>query len=157
MPRTHDAAPARLPPRWFVKAAWAVHRRLAAASRGRIGLWNARENRAGVLRLKTVGRRSGAERTAVLGYIEDGPNLVLVAMNGWAAPEPAWWLNLQANPDATVELRNGSRQMRARVASGEERALLWARLASQTKGLDRYAALRPRETALVILEPRSAT
>ena len=49
----------------------------------------------------TVGRRSGQERVAILGYIEDGPNLVTPAMNGWADPEPAWLLNLRANPAAT--------------------------------------------------------
>ena len=41
---------------------------------------------------------------AILGYFEDGPNLVTLAMNGWGAPEPAWWLNLQARPDTVVEL-----------------------------------------------------
>ena len=58
----------------------------------------------GMMRLKTVGRRSGSERHAILGYFEDGPNLVTMAMNGWGEAEPAWWLNLQANPDTTVEL-----------------------------------------------------
>src|SRR5262245_1180849 len=43
-----------------------------------------------------------AERSVILGYVEDGPNLVTMAMNGWADGEPAWWLNLQAHPDATV-------------------------------------------------------
>ena len=51
------------------------------------------------MRLKTVGRKSGKERVAILGYYEDGPNLVTMAMNGWADGEPAWWLNLQAHPD----------------------------------------------------------
>jgi F420H(2)-dependent quinone reductase len=55
-----------------------------------------------MLRLKTVGRRSGRERVAILGYLEDGRNLITPAMNGWADPEPAWLLNLQAHPDATV-------------------------------------------------------
>ena len=54
----------------------------------------------------------------MLGYQEDGANLVLVAMNGWADPEPAWWLNLQAHPDATVDLATGSRDVTARLATG---------------------------------------
>ena len=58
------------------------------------------------MRLTTVGRRSGRERVAILGHCEDGPNLVTMAMNGWAEPEPAWWLNLQARPDAIVELKD---------------------------------------------------
>ncbi len=48
----------------------------------------------------------------ILGYYEDGANLVTLAMNGWGSPEPAWWLNLQAKPDTTVELKTGSRQLR---------------------------------------------
>ena len=50
--------------------------------------------------------------------MEDGPNLVTLAMNGWSSPEPAWWLNLQADPDASVELKAGSRLVRARAATG---------------------------------------
>jgi F420H(2)-dependent quinone reductase len=151
--------PPRLPPRWFVRVAWAAHRGIYSMTRGRLGLWSATADRSGMLRLRTVGRRSGSERTAILGYVTDGPNLVLVAMNGWADPEPAWWLNLQAHPDATVDLREGSRGVTARgvtarQATEHERSRLWARLADMTGNLDRYAALRSRETQLVILEPR---
>ena len=91
----------------------------------------------------------------MLGYLEDGPDLVLVAMNGWGDPEPGWWLNLQAHPDATVDLADGSRPVRARVADGEERARLWAKLSFVGRDIDAYAALRSRETAVVILEPRA--
>ncbi len=63
----------------------------------------------------------------MLGYFEDGPNLVALAVNAWADAEPAWWLNLQAHPDAVVELKDGSRPVRARAAEGDERARLWAR------------------------------
>ena len=69
-----------------------------------------------MLRLRTIGRRTGEERSAILGYFEDGPNLVTLAMNGWAEGEPAWWLNLQAHPDATVDLVGGPRKVRARAA-----------------------------------------
>jgi deazaflavin-dependent oxidoreductase (nitroreductase family) len=96
----------RLPPRWFVRIAWVLHRALYSLSSGRLGLWRpAAGTRFGTLRLATLGRRSGQPRVAILGYYEDGPNLVTLAMNGWAAPEPAWWLNLRANPDATVGQR----------------------------------------------------
>ena len=91
----------------------------------------------------------------MLGYQDDGSNLVLVAMNGWADPEPAWWLNLQAHPDATVDLATGSREVTARLATADERSRLCARLAGPFGNLDRYAALRSRETAIVILEPRA--
>jgi len=79
-----------------------------------------------MLRLRTVGRRTGQERIAILGYIEDVPNLVTKAMNGWADPEPAWWLNLLAHPDARVDLADGSRLVRGRAATEDERIRLWA-------------------------------
>ena len=109
-----------------------------------------------MLRLKTVGRQTGKVRVAIVGYIEDGPNLVTPAMNGWAQPEPAWWLNLQANAEATVELLDGSRKVTARAAIGEERARLWKRFVDlgSSAFTDASAALRSGETALVILEPR---
>ena len=76
-------------------------------------------------------------------------------MNGWADPEPAWWLNLQANPDATVELPDGPRQVTARAAVGDERARLWAKFLDLRSSAftDASAALRSRETALVVFEP----
>ena len=107
-----------------------------------------------MLRLRTVGRRTGEERVAILGYFEDGPDLFTMAMNGWADPEPAWWLNLQAQPDATVDLPGGSRAVRARAADKDERPRLWARWAAYDKDLDAFAARRSRETAVVILSPR---
>jgi deazaflavin-dependent oxidoreductase (nitroreductase family) len=107
-----------------------------------------------MLRLRTVGRRTGQERIAILGYIEDGPNLVTKAMNGWADPEPAWWLNLLAQPDATVDLVDGSHPVRGRAADDEERPRLWASWAVYNKKQDAYAALRSRQTQVVILEPR---
>ena len=105
------------------------------------------------MRLRTVGRRSGAQRVAILGYFEDGANLVTMAMNGWGDPEPAWWLNLQAHPDAIVDLADVTRTVRARAAEGDERARLWARWSHYDANLDGYAALRSRPTAVVILEP----
>jgi deazaflavin-dependent oxidoreductase (nitroreductase family) len=105
------------------------------------------------MRLTTIGRRTGEQRSVILGYYEDGPNLVTMAMNGWADDEPAWWLNLQSNPGADVDLRGGRRKVRGRAAQGEERSRLWARWRQIDPKLDAYAALRSRETAVVILEP----
>ena len=90
----------------------------------------------------------------VLGYVEDGRNLVTMAMNGWGPAEPAWWLNLQAHPDAEVRLAGGPRLVRAHAAAGEERSRLWARWREIDKNLDAYAALRSTETAVVVFEPR---
>jgi deazaflavin-dependent oxidoreductase (nitroreductase family) len=145
----------RVQPRWFVRTFWAVHRALYRITGGRSGLRRTTSDRWGMLRLRTVGRRTGTERVAILGYFEDGPDLVTMAMNGWGDPDPAWWLNLQAHPDATVDLVDGPRTVRARAAVGDERRRLWERWAHYDKNLDRYAALRSRDTAVVILEPRS--
>jgi deazaflavin-dependent oxidoreductase (nitroreductase family) len=109
-----------------------------------------------MLRLTTLGRRSGETRVAIVGYLEDGSNLVTLAMNGWAAPEPAWWLNLQAQPDAVVELKDGTRAIRGRAAVGEERDRLWARWGELSDKYDAWAAMRSSPTAVVVLEPRTA-
>ena len=147
------AAP--LPPRWFVRAAWTAHRAIYRVTGGRRGLRRATADRWGMMRVRTVGRRTGEPRSVILGYFEDGKDLVTLAMNGWADPEPAWWLNLQAHPDATVDLVDGSHVVHARAATEAERPRLWARWAHYDKGLDAYAARRSRETAVVILEPAS--
>jgi F420H(2)-dependent quinone reductase len=144
----------RLPPRWFVRSAWVVHRALYRVTGGRFGLRKASGERWGMLRLHTVGRRTGEDRWTILGYVEDGPNLVLLAMNGWADGTPAWWLNLKARPDAIVDLVDGSRAVRAHVAAGDERSRLWARWADYGEHLDSYAGRRSQETPVVILEPR---
>jgi F420H(2)-dependent quinone reductase len=145
-----------LPPRWVVRCAWEIHRAIYSVTGGRRGLRSPTADRWGMMRLRTVGRRTGEERAAILGYFEDGPDLVTMAMNGWADAEPAWWLNLQALPETTVELKDGPRVVRARAASPDERPRLWARWATYDKDLDDYAARRSRETAVVILSPRPA-
>jgi F420H(2)-dependent quinone reductase len=144
----------RLPPPWFIRAAWAVHRTVHRLSRGRLGLWRPKPGKWGTLRLTTVGRRSGKRRVAILGYFEDGPNLVTLAMNGWMDGEPAWWLNLQDAPDASVTVADGRRAVRARPAEGDERSRLWARFRDSDPALDSYATRRSSETAVVVLEPR---
>ena len=150
-------ATSTLPPRWFIRSFWVGQRALYAVTRGRLGLRSATADRWGMMRLRTVGRRTGEERKAILGYFEDGPDLVTLAMNGWADPEPAWWLNLQAQPDATVDLPGGLRAVHGRAAGPDERPRLWARWAAFNKDLDldAQAAQRSRETAVVIMSPRS--
>ena len=150
--------PPRLPPRWFIRLAWVVHRAIYRFSGGRRGLRLPTPGRFGMMRLTTVGRRSGKERAVILGYYEDGPNLVTLAMNGWGASEPAWWLNLRDQPDAGVTLKDGARAVRARAADGEERQRLWdgfRAYAGWGDDIGAYARLRPTETAVVVLEPRA--
>lgn len=142
-----------VPPRWFVRFFWSMHRFVFRVSGGRVGLRRAKAGRWGMMRLTTIGRRSGQERSVILGYFEEGPNVVTMAMNGWADAEPAWWLNLQAHPEVHVDLAEGRRAVRGRAAAGEERARLWDRWRELDANLDGYAALRSAETAVVVLEP----
>jgi deazaflavin-dependent oxidoreductase (nitroreductase family) len=144
---------ARVPPRWFVRLAWSTHRAVYRITGGRLGLWRPKPGKWGTARLTTVGRRTGQERSVMIGYYEDGPNLVTMAMNGWSPGEPAWWLNLQAHPAAVVELAGGRHNVTGRAAEGEERTRLWDRWSQIDKDLDAYAARRSGETAVVILEP----
>jgi deazaflavin-dependent oxidoreductase (nitroreductase family) len=153
MSEATTAARPRLQPRWFIRTFWMAHRLVYRLTRGRLGLWRPKPGGWGTLRLTTIGRRTGSERSVILGYYEDGPNLVTLAMNGWADPEPAWWLNLQAHPDATVDLPDGPRAVRARAAEGDERARLWAGWRDHGDDVDGYATLRSRQTAVVVLEP----
>jgi deazaflavin-dependent oxidoreductase (nitroreductase family) len=149
----------RTPPRIVIRSFWVLHRMAYRVTGGRFGLAEPKAGaRFGMLRLTTVGRRSGQTRIAILGYYEDGPNLVTLAMNGWADAQPAWWLNLQGQPDTTVELPTGPRAVRAREADGEERERLWATFADYPgwgDDLDGLATRRSAETAVVVLEPRA--
>lgn len=148
----------RLPPRAFVRTAWLLHRAAYRITGGRFGLSHPEAgSKFGMMRLTTIGRRSGQSRVAIIGYYEDGPNLVTLAMNGWGEKEPAWWLNLQAQPDTTVELPDGSRAVRARAAAGAERDQLWTGFSDYPgwgEDLDNLASRRSVQTAVIVLEPR---
>jgi deazaflavin-dependent oxidoreductase (nitroreductase family) len=70
----------------------------------------------------------GRERSVIVGYIEDGPSLVVLAMNGWQEGQPGWWRNLEVRPDAVVRLAHEQpRRVRARPATADERGRLWHR------------------------------
>lgn len=148
-----------LPPRWAIVTIWRGHRQLLRATAGRAGLRRPRDGLAGMLQLRTIGRVSGSPREVILCYVQDGPDVVTLAMNGWSSPDPQWWRNLQAQPDAEVTTVDGPRPIRARAALGPERDRAWA-LIRGVKGwandLDAMAALRDRETTVVILEPRGS-
>ena len=155
---TQQQKPSAQVPRWIVRTIWVGHRAAYRLTRGRFGLRTPNETRWGMLRLRTTGRRTGKERIAILGYVVDGHNLVTPAMNGWADPEPAWLLNLQANPAATIEMPDGTRrEVTARTAVGDERERLWRELVDLGTAAytDANATLRSRETAIVVLEPRA--
>lgn len=147
----------RTPPRFVIRIFWMLHRGAYRLTGGRFGLSRPEAgSKFGMLRLTTVGRRSGQPRVAIIGYYEDGANLVTLAMNGWGEKEPAWWLNLQAQPDTTVQLPGETRSVRARVTTGEERDRLWERFADFPgwgDDIDALATRRSGATAVVVLEP----
>jgi deazaflavin-dependent oxidoreductase (nitroreductase family) len=149
----------RTPPRIVVRTFWVLHRAAYRLSGGRIGLSRPQAGaRFGMMRLTTTGRRSGQRRLTMVGYYPDGENLVTLTMNGWADAEPAWWLNLQAQHDTTVDLADGRRHVRARAAAGAERERLWARFRDFPgwgDDIDALAARRSIETAVVVFEPRN--
>jgi deazaflavin-dependent oxidoreductase (nitroreductase family) len=151
---TTTASPKKKPPAWFVHTAWRVHRALHRLSGNRF-LWTTANKRGwGALRLTTTGHRSGQARVVIIGYLEDGPNLVALAMNGWDEGDPAWWRNLQVHPDGTAQLADRSiRRIRARAATGDERTRLWHRWVDTDPNLLAHADERTTPTPVVILEP----
>jgi F420H(2)-dependent quinone reductase len=120
-------------------------------SGGRIG---GKVGRAPVLLLTTTGRKSGQPRTAPVVYLADGNNVILINTNAGNAKIPAWSLNLEANPEAEVEVGRKRKPVRARVAEGEERADLWRKHVEQFEGFDSYKQKLEREPSVWILEPR---
>jgi deazaflavin-dependent oxidoreductase (nitroreductase family) len=104
--------------------------------------------------LTTVGRTSGIERTNALYYLEDGPSLVVVASNVGLDTDPAWWLNLQANPETIARTGRTVHRVRAREATPDERDRLWPRLVRLYPDYAAYARKTDRPIPIVILEPR---
>jgi F420H(2)-dependent quinone reductase len=149
---------ARLPPASVKHLFWRVHRVLYRLIGSRV-LWTPASKRGwGAMQLTSVGRKSGEERSVILGYIEDGPNPVVLAMNGWDEGHPAWWLNLEANPDAVIRLKGQpERRVCARKVEGEERDRLWKRWVEVEENLDGWADSRLVDTPVIVFEPRDAT
>jgi F420H(2)-dependent quinone reductase len=106
------------------------------------------------LLLDHVGAKSGTHRTSPLVYGRDGANFVLVASKGGYPKNPAWFHNLLAHPDTAVQVGSRRRDVHARVATGEERARLWALMLGVYSGYADYQRRTEREIPLVILEPR---
>ena len=131
-----------------------LHTALYRASGGRLG-----HRIPGVpgkmLLLDHVGAKSGTKRTSPLLYFRDGEDLVIVASKGGFPKNPAWFHNLEANPDTTVQVASHRLEVRARVAGPEERERLWPLAVKAYRGYEDYAVRsKGREIPLVILEPR---
>ncbi len=107
-----------------------------------------------ILLLTTTGSVSGEARTTPLIHRTDGDRYVVVASKGGAPEHPSWWKNLEAEPEATVQIRDREIPVRASAAEGEERARLWAQMVEVWPAYEDYAASTDREIPVVILEPR---
>ena len=107
-----------------------------------------------MLLLDHVGAKSGTRRTNALVYIRDGDDLVIVASKGGSPRNPAWFHNLRANPDTTVQVGRRRIPVRARVATEDERSRLWPNVVATYGGYQGYQDRTSREIPLVILRPR---
>lgn len=144
----------------LVDRSWPLLRRLAA---GHVALYRRSGGRIGhkppfappMLLLDHVGARSGVRRTTPLVYTRDGDDYVLVASKGGHPRHPAWYHNLRANPDTTVQVGPRTIPVRAHVASDEERARLWPRCLATYRGFASYQARAGRTIPLVVLSPQS--
>jgi F420H(2)-dependent quinone reductase len=126
--------------------AWLIRR-----TNGRIGTRFVGGSR--LLVLRTVGRKSGQLRESPIVYIEDGGNAVVCASNAASERPPAWWLNLQARPEAEALIAGSWRRVRGREARAEEAERLWPLLQASYPGFDHYRSLATRKMPVVILEP----
>lgn len=107
-----------------------------------------------ILLLSTTGRSSAQERTTPLIHRADGDRWVVVASKGGAPEHPAWFENLVAQPDATIEVKAQRIPVRASVAEGQERARLWSLMAEAWPDYDAYQAKTDREIPVVVLSRR---
>ncbi len=138
---------------------WPLLRRLMA---GHTALYRATHGAVGhrfpgfgpVLLLDHVGAKSGIRRTAPLLYTPDGEDLVLVASKGGHPKNPAWFHNLLANPDTTVQVGSRRLPVHARVATPAERERLWPLVVRNYSGYEAYRRRTEREIPLIVLEPR---
>ena len=107
-----------------------------------------------MLLLDHVGAKSGSRRTSPLVYTEDGDDVVLVASKGGNPKHPAWFHNLKANPETTVQIGSEKRPVRARVATDEERKRLWPKVVEVYSGYEGYQKRTERKIPLIVLERR---
>lgn len=111
-----------------------------------------------VVELHTIGRKSGQDRTTMLtAPIVESDRVVLVASKGGDTRDPDWFRNLVDHPDVAVRMDGTVRAMHARVATEEERAILWPRVIDAYRGYASYQRRTVRQIPLVICEPRSTT
>jgi deazaflavin-dependent oxidoreductase (nitroreductase family) len=108
-----------------------------------------------MLLLDHVGAKSGTKRTSPLAYAEDGDDIVIVASKGGNPKHPAWFHNLRANPDTTIQVGSKRRAVHARVATEAEYDRLWKKVVAVYGGYEGYKKRTTRKIPLVVLEPRT--
>ena len=135
----------------LVKLFWRVHPKLYSWSGGRIG-----GNLMGlpVLLLTTKGRKSGLPRTKALMYLPYRDTFVVIASNLGSAYHPHWWLNLEADSNASVQIGRKSFSVTARAVEGQERGDIWGELTKIAPAYDEYKAKTPRNIPVVVLEKK---
>jgi deazaflavin-dependent oxidoreductase (nitroreductase family) len=138
--------------RWLLALITAIHRWIYVKSGGRIGHRLAGKP---MLMLETVGRKSGKLRLTPLLYVEDGDACVVVASNMGDSRFPAWWYNLQAEPETAARIGMRRVPVRARRADPEEENRLWPMLEAAYSYYPDYRARAGREIPVIILDPRS--
>jgi deazaflavin-dependent oxidoreductase (nitroreductase family) len=106
-----------------------------------------------VLVLTTVGRKTGRRRSTPVGFLRHGDAFAVLASNAGSDHSPAWWLNLQAAPDAELLVDGTRHAVRARRADPVEEEALWSEFARLNPGFDEYRALTERQIPVVLLEP----
>ena len=107
-----------------------------------------------VLLLTTTGRRSGRPWTVPLIYQSDGDRWVIIASNGGSDGHPGWWLNLRAQPDASVQIGRRTYRVTAAQAVGEDRERLWRKMTDVYRGYDGYAQKTTRTIPVAVLQRR---
>ena len=109
-----------------------------------------------VLLLTTTGRKSGTSRTRPVGYLPDGERFMVCGSNGGSDHAPAWALNLQSHPDATVEMGPRTAPVTATEVTGGDYEDTWARYIAAYPGFAGYRTKTRRHLPIFILEPRTA-
>jgi deazaflavin-dependent oxidoreductase (nitroreductase family) len=136
-----------------VELFWKIHLPLYRWSGGRLG---GRVMGMPVLLLDTVGRKSGQGRTNALTWFPKDDAFVVIASFLGEPRDPAWWLNLRASPDTTIQVGRERIAVRAREAAGAEREQLWAAVVAKAPDYAEYQARTERRIPVVVLERRQA-
>lgn len=137
--------------RRLTKVHVAIYRRSGGRLAGHLPGWP----EARIVLIDHVGAQTGRARTSPVMYHEDGDSIVVVASKGGQPTNPAWFHNLIANPETTIQVGSEVRDVRARPATAEERERLWPEFVAFYPGYEFFRAhAGDRELPIVILEPR---